>query len=312
MVQITRTCVVCTITPKRDFPYFCFPGVPGRVEAAQSNVVAELRRGGRPRTATVVRPVVALQPGRVQADGHHDRAAASPAAERRVSGHFVRAARARVNRGQRPPRPDHRGPGARRARRHPVRVQRADVHAVVLRGPQAAADVLVRRHGAVLRAGHVHVRGPGYAAAPVVRPGLVGRHDVRVQQLARRARVPVDVDLRTAVHAGPCGRRLAARVLRLCSHVRRPESVPVRARRALLAQRVPRLRPRVPGHGRLRARRRPGNVGQDFPRDRGPLYAAEQQELNRPVRACPVAVRPIDVHGHHDCPRDRARRRLRV
>lgn len=169
-----------------------------------------------------------------------------------------------------------------------VRLGRVRVPAVLLRGTQATADVFLRRHGAVLRVGCVHrERRPG-------RPGPVGpvrRHAVRIQQLTGFARVPVDADLRTAVHVRPGGRRLPAGVLQLPAHVRRAQSVPVRAGRPVRGQRLPDVRRRVPVDGRLRVLRCAGNVGQDVPRGRGLLRDRTSQKIT-PIDICVRFVWP--------------------
>jgi len=101
------------------------------------------------------------------------------------------------------------------------------------------------------------------------------RHAVRVQQFRRRARVSVDDDMRTAVHARPGGRWLHARVVRLPDHVHHAQGVSVRFGRRLRARRVSRVRRRVHVHGRIRALRRARDVGQELSRNRGLLHATE-------------------------------------
>lgn len=144
----------------------------------------------------------------------------------------------------------------------------------------------MRRHGPVVRVGHVHVlpgvRGTGdrqlrrQRVRAVARPVFpVRRHVVRVRQFARRARVPVDVGLRTVVNFRPGGRRLAAGVLRLSAHVRHHESVPVPFKCHLVIERVPHIRRDLLVDGRLRVFHRPGNAGTEFPGYRGLLHAVE-------------------------------------
>lgn len=257
------------------------------MEAFESDVE---RRGLRFGPAGVVRIVAAVRSGGVQAHGHTARADILAAAERCVPDHIVRAAHTEEDQDGR--RNDRRNPIIGRAGRHQVRLGAAHEPAVLSRGPETAADHVLRRHDAVVRVGRVHVR-PGNRGTPgdrrqrvpvVARPAHpVRRHVVRVRQFARRARVPVDVGLRTAVDFRPSGRRFAVGVLRLRAHVRQHESVPVRFVRRLVAERVPRFRRDLLADGRLRVFRRSGNARTEFPRNRELLHAFEQQEKNPSV-----------------------------
>jgi len=103
----------------------------------------------------------------------------------------------------------------------------------------------------------------------------VWRHAVRVQQFHRRARVPVDDDMRIVIHARPGGRQLHAGVVRLPDHVRRSQGVSVRDVCRLHTTRVPHVRRRVLVDGRLRAFCRARDAGQEFPRNRGLFHAIE-------------------------------------
>jgi len=105
--------------------------------------------------------------------------------------------------------------------------------------------------------------------------GPVRRHAVRVQQFRRRARVPVDDDMRIAIHARPGNRWLLAGVVRLPDHVRRSQGVSLHDGRRFSATRVPHIRRRVLFDGRIRALCPARDVGQELPRNRGLLHAVE-------------------------------------
>lgn len=234
------------------------------------------RRGPCGGRFAVVHRIGPIESRGVPAHGHTDRAAAPATIDRRVSDHIVRAAHTQVDReGRRPF--DGRDRIAGRVGRHTVRLGPDRVPVVVPRRPQTAADVLVRRHGPVVRPDRVHVRrdDTGAVGNPPFAP--VRRHAVRVQQLVGRARVPVDVDMRTVADLRPGGRRLSPGVLLLSAHVRRPQSVPIRFGRPVVAKRVRDFRRRVVADGGLREFHRAGNVGEKLPGNRRLLYAAKRQ-----------------------------------
>lgn len=139
------------------------------------------------------------------------------------------------------------------------------MRAIVLRGPQTAAGVLVHRHGTVLRAGDLHPRcHRGLVNGPVV---PVRRHVVRVQQFAGRARIPVDDDMRAVIDPDQGGWWQSAGVLRLSDHVCCAEGVPARSGHAICSRRLPVFRYHVVADGRLRVLRRARNAGKEFPRN---------------------------------------------
>lgn len=258
----------CLFTNKINDAACRTAGVRNRVEETEIRV-GRHRRPGRP--TTVVRRVHSVQSLGVQADSHIDGAAAPPATDRRLRDHIVRAAHTQVGGARRLP-AGHRDPIAGCVGHRQVRFRLAGVRAVVARGPKTASGVLVHGHGHVVRPGGGHSERPRHVRRPV---GAVRRHAVHVQQFRRRARVPVDVDMRTAAHARPSGRQLHDGVVRLPDHVRHAQGVPVRFGRRLRAERVRRVRRRVRVHGRIRALCRARDVGQKFSRNRGLLHETE-------------------------------------
>lgn len=108
--------------------------------------------------------------------------------------------------------------------------------AVSLRRAETAVDRVLHRYGAVRCPGRVRrpqlpEDGAAHRRLHRDRPVAPERHyAVRVQQFARRARVPVDISIRTAIDARQSGRRMYFGVLRLFADVRCLESVSVHMR----------------------------------------------------------------------------------
>jgi len=146
-------------------------------------------RDGHP--ATVVHRVCPIQSRGLQADGHTGTAATPPATDRRLPDHIVRASHTQVGDARRLL-AVHRYPITGRTGCRQVRFRPAGVCAVIARGPETSAGVLVRSHGAVVHSCGGHPQSTGHDRHPVV---PVWRHAVRVQQFRWCPCVPVDDDM---------------------------------------------------------------------------------------------------------------------
>lgn len=150
----------------------------------------------------------------------------------------------------------------------------------------AAVDRLSVGHGVLGRPSGSHVFTCSEPTATAVRRWsdhdtvaaaiiAVNRHcGVHVRQFSRRTDIPMVAGRRTVACHVPGRGRHGARIVRVCSHVRRVFGVPLfyrgrcRRRWRFDDRRVHRLRRRLNGHGRLRTRPTTGNPGKTMRRER--------------------------------------------